>query len=244
MKFFLLIGSFLASSIAYASPNSFTDVTMHSFNNEIQFVKDAGIISGYADGTYRPNNTINRAEFIKIIITSLYPYNEIASCDVSKNNFVDVLDKEWFAKYICVAKKNEIINGYGDGTFKPSDNITLPESIKILLLANDISAVGYGYRNISAWDNAYLEYFADNFYDDRFQIETTQDIDIESVRTHKLLRGEMAYLIKKIKTDHKKSSINCPLPEMNYSPEGCTQIKVTTLEGCANLKIMCEGDIK
>jgi hypothetical protein len=98
----------------------FMDVDANNeFYDSIGYVKSEGIVEGYEDGSYMPDQTINRAEFTKIIVESVF--GEPEACLVTMH-FTDVGD-EWYANYICKAVKEFIIVGYPDGSFKPADKI-------------------------------------------------------------------------------------------------------------------------
>ena len=109
---------------------AFSDVsTSTSYKTAIEALQTKGVIEGYADGTFKPASTINRAEFLKIVLES----QDRTSIDGS-NCFPDVRD-EWYAKYVCTAKEEGVIEGYPDGLYKPDQNINFVEATKILSLA-------------------------------------------------------------------------------------------------------------
>ena len=91
-------------------------------------LSEEGILGGYSDGTFRPDAKINRAEFMKVAVAA--SGNSAAGSDC----FSDVTD-EWFAKYVCYAKTVGWVKGYSDSTFKPTQEITLIEALKILASA-------------------------------------------------------------------------------------------------------------
>lgn len=99
-----------------------------------------GIITGYADGSFRPDNGINRAEFIKLLVAGF----KSSELRVDTNCFRDVKD-EWFSSYVCAAKRLGWIEGYGDNTFRPDLMINRAEAMKIL-----IAAFGGGTRDAVA----------------------------------------------------------------------------------------------
>lgn len=119
---------------------AFTDVSAsHSNYDAIKYVEGEGIVEGYDDGTFRPDITINRAEFTKIIIGARFSVSEIDGCIAKETEptneavfFPDVPKSAWFAKYICVAKVNNVVKGYDDGTFKPGNMINFAEASKII----------------------------------------------------------------------------------------------------------------
>ena len=78
-----------------------------------------GIINGYDDNTFRPANNITRAEFIKILINTLFP-----DSSSDKSNFTDVPVEHWAYGYISKAHSMGIINGISDEIFAPDENIT------------------------------------------------------------------------------------------------------------------------
>jgi uncharacterized secreted protein with C-terminal beta-propeller domain len=108
---------------------TFTDVPSLNVNSDaIGYLETNNIIQGYSDSTFKPDNRINRAEFVKIVVGTLVKNPTGSDC------FTDV-NKEWFAKYICTAKRLGYIQGYGDGSFKPSDYINFAEASKIITTA-------------------------------------------------------------------------------------------------------------
>lgn len=119
----------------YDEVEIFTDVNLNTTNSEaISFLKNAGIVSGYSDGSFKPNNPLNRAELLKILIEGLgVDPNE----STYKNCFPDV-KSDWFAKYVCYAKENGWVSGYADGTFKPGNNVNKVEAMKMLLEVFDV----------------------------------------------------------------------------------------------------------
>ncbi len=131
MKFFLLLFSLLV-----LSPNalaSFRDVPVsHEYSAAIGFLEREGMVKGYADDTFKPENEINRAEFTKIIIEAAYSSQQIDACDWQNWQITDVKISDWYAKYVCMAYVNDIVSGYPDGTFRGAQSINYAESAKIL----------------------------------------------------------------------------------------------------------------
>lgn len=129
----------------------FSDVTYDNpYYDSINFLKNKGILSGYADGTYKPSNTINRAEFIKILISAKFG---TSVSPINKACFSDVDSSQWYASYVCSAKENGIVNGYPDGTFRPSNSINYVEALKMLLETYNLKPDAKS----NPWYSAYLE---------------------------------------------------------------------------------------
>lgn len=133
----------------------FTDVPPENPNFEaIYFLKNKGIINGYkVNGKleYKPENPVNRAEFLKII----YEGNNLNIDKNSESCFPDVPESIWFTGYVCQAKEDGIINGYADGNFRPEQTINQAEALKILAETSEWekSEISDG----SPWYDTYLK---------------------------------------------------------------------------------------
>lgn len=135
--FGFICAAFTASVASMASTNSvenFSDVQSQQKNYvAINYLHEKGIIEGYEDSTFKPNQKISRAEALKMIIlaTGIFTEDEIQNSEVAENPFLDTDKSEWYAKYLTIAKEKGLIKGYNDGTFKPAQTINLAESLKI-----------------------------------------------------------------------------------------------------------------
>jgi len=103
----------------------------------IQYLLDHGIASGYPDGTFHPNDPINRAEFTKIIVGAVGLGTE-GLCKMA--SFSDVMGTEWYGPFSQAARCAGIIGGYSDGTFRPADKINTAEAAKIVAKAFELTA--------------------------------------------------------------------------------------------------------
>jgi hypothetical protein len=113
----------------------FTDVpASHASFHAIQYAASEGIVSGYPDGSFKPDGTVNRAEITKIIIASMFDEAEIQSCDTAHMTFSDIPKASWYAPYVCVALQNHIVSGYADGTFRGEQTVNVAEAAKIVSL--------------------------------------------------------------------------------------------------------------
>ena len=102
----------------------------------ISHLNETGVISGYQDGTFKPDNPINRAEVLKIILKG----SGIDSpSDFGNVNFPDFKKEDWFAPYVMKAHSLGIVKGNDtDGTFAPARQVNKAEFLKMLLMANNI----------------------------------------------------------------------------------------------------------
>ncbi|MDD2565884.1 MAG: S-layer homology domain-containing protein [Candidatus Gracilibacteria bacterium] len=117
---------------------SFND-TQDSFANEdINNLAYLGVVKGFSDGTFKPNNSTTRAEFLAMTMKAM---NITVDNGITLTSFTDIPSEGvWMNKYIQKAKEMGVINGQiidGKLSFRPNDSITRAESISILLnLAN------------------------------------------------------------------------------------------------------------
>ena len=112
---------------ANAYNNSFSDTKGHWAEAEISKFNDLGYISGYEDKTFKPNNSVTRAEFVKILTGLFYP--DYKADDV---NFGDVTPDDWYSPYVAKACKLGLVQGYENGYFGANDFITRQDMATIL----------------------------------------------------------------------------------------------------------------
>ncbi len=101
----------------------------------ITVLKDAGVISGYPDGTFQPDRTLQRGELMKIVVEA---DGVVLDNALYNNCFTDVHD-EWFAAYVCYAKQKGWITGYSDGSFHPANEVNLAEALKMIESATNLN---------------------------------------------------------------------------------------------------------
>lgn len=166
----------------------FSDITAdNKYSNAIKYLKKNNIIGGYSDGSFKPNNTVNRAEFAKILMEFRY-INDYTIRSIADNTdgacFTDIKKTDWFSPYVCSARLIRMLNGYSDGSFGPNKDINIAEALKIALWgANKIIPIKKG-----AWYQMYWDYAKDKGY----------LLDDWKSPDQKLKRGEMAELIYRL----------------------------------------------
>ncbi|MBL4694257.1 S-layer homology domain-containing protein [Candidatus Gracilibacteria bacterium] len=134
----LLILTAIVSSGFSDVPGPKDDAPGHHYYEILTYLQDKEIISGYSDGTFRPNTPINRVELLRIVMDAAnYPSPEVSETETA--GFPDVQAHAWYMRYIVEAKNNQIISGNSDGTFRPEANTNIVEALKIIFLANDIA---------------------------------------------------------------------------------------------------------
>ncbi|MBU1017457.1 septal ring lytic transglycosylase RlpA family protein [Patescibacteria group bacterium] len=151
---------FLASPSASASV--FSDVASNHPNfDAITYLYENGIVEGYGDNTFRPDQAVNRAEALKILLLG----SDVFVPDIQPQEiFPDVLHDTWYGKFVLKAKNLTIVKGDdGSGMFRPGDTVNLAEALKMLLKTNAVDSPAPSsnpYWDVSkdAWFGPYFEY--------------------------------------------------------------------------------------
>lgn len=107
---------------------SFTDIKSHWAKEAIARLAEQGIITGYPDGTFKPNNRMSRAEYAAVI----YRLMGLKSSTGDSPSFTDVGSNKWYTKFVAELSDAGIINGFEDGTFRPNQEMTREEAFVIL----------------------------------------------------------------------------------------------------------------
>ena len=107
--------------------NIFTDIDGHWAKSDIITMSKLGIVKGYEDGTFKPENKITRAEFATMITR----FDEMQKLNI-ETSFVDVTKDHWAYETINYARIMGWISGYEDGTFRPNNSIKRAEAITII----------------------------------------------------------------------------------------------------------------
>ncbi len=116
-------------ALALASTTQFTDLPPnHIAFPAVQYLVEHNVIRGYEDNTFLPDRILTRAEALKISLLAS-GNNPTSSPDAG---LTDVPADSWFKPYIDAAVQQGIIKGYEDHTFRPNQNISRAEGVKIL----------------------------------------------------------------------------------------------------------------
>lgn len=169
---------------------AFSDVgPSDEWSEAVEYLSEQKIVSGYGDGTFKPENLINRAEFSKIIAESSFSKRVTGDCDLG-TNLPDIKKGTWYYGYICTLYQNDVVNGYPDGNFKPEQNINFAEAAKIVVktLARDLEDLAGMVEDLGEPDPWYKDY--SNFlYGIGAVSDSVQGPD------QSLKRGEMAEIL-------------------------------------------------
>ena len=109
-------------------------VSSHDNADAIVYLYEQGVISGYDDGSFQPDKTVNRAELLKILVEG---QGVTPDADTYKDCFPDVA-ADWYAKYVCYAYEEGWVSGYPDGTFLPAQTVNKVEALKMLVNSQEL----------------------------------------------------------------------------------------------------------
>jgi hypothetical protein len=146
-----------------------SDVAGTWSENEILFLRENNFVYGYCDGTFRPGNEINRAEFADMVAYCIDPEIIEGNEEVS---FSDI-DGHWAKEAILKAVKAGFLSGFEDGTFKPDDGITKAQLVASI--ANGLQLSG-GDENL-----------LDAYYDDANNIPVSEKSAIANATENKIV---------------------------------------------------------
>ena len=114
---------------AGSTQNWFLDVSPETpVGRAANFLAENGIIGGFPDKTFREGNLVNRAETAKFMMLARFKTVEERS---NNGRFWDVLEGQWYVKFVMKAAELGVINGHADGSFKPQDPVTTAEFLKM-----------------------------------------------------------------------------------------------------------------
>ncbi|MFZ5642578.1 MAG: S-layer homology domain-containing protein [Bacillota bacterium] len=102
------------------------DLAGHWAGGKIGEWINRGLISGYPDGTFRPDGTITRAEFVTMV-NRAFRFSPAAG-----ENYTDVRPTDWYAGETSAARAGGYCSGYQDGTFRPGSPISRQEVASII----------------------------------------------------------------------------------------------------------------
>lgn len=167
----------------------------------VQFLAEQGIIEGYRDGTFKPDQAINRAEFLKLVLEA--SDQTIQKCE-GEPGYSDVERSDWWADIICTATALEIVEGYPDGSFKPSETINLAEGSKIVAKANKLETKTT--KATEVWYQPFIR---------ALQLNKVVANSLQAV-TQAVNRGEMAQMVWGLRTGNEvnETSANEAFPKI------------------------------
>ena len=127
--------AFAGTATASQAAAAYSDTVGTPCEGAVNVLHALGVVDGYTDGTYKPEQVVTRAEMAKLIVTAL-GLADYASATTSK--FTDMGAASWAIPYVEYASNLNIVNGYGYGLFGPNDTVTYEQAVTMI-----VRALGY-----------------------------------------------------------------------------------------------------
>lgn len=131
--------SVLAAMADLAQAQRFYDTRGHWASAYIDALAGAGVINGFPDGTFRPNQPVTRAQFATIVNGGFQ-----LSSSAGMTSFWDVPPSHWAARAISVTAANNLVAGFPDGSYRPEQPVTRTETLVVLV--NGLGSGGLGFQ--------------------------------------------------------------------------------------------------
>lgn len=129
---------------AAAATSPFTDINQYSDNyNEILKLYSQGVMSGFADNTFRPDVSVTRGEAAKMLVTAL----KLDTKNIQDPYYKDVPKGNQYYKYVAALQNAGIMSGYSNGMFMPNEVLTRGELAKMVVVGFHLE-VSPTYNNI------------------------------------------------------------------------------------------------
>jgi hypothetical protein len=122
----------------------------HWASDPVQYLVLSGVVSGYEDATFRPNNNVTRAQFAKMVVGAM----EWPLVTPTTPTFADIPADHWAYAFVETAVAQGAIAGYGDGTFRPMDLVTRAQAAKVIATAREwqVEATTSSFADVSPDD--------------------------------------------------------------------------------------------
>jgi len=201
----------LAATPVFADTELPRDIAGTGYEAAVAKLLEEGIVSGYKDGTFRPESSITRAEVCAMIMKA--GGQELAKGgSEAAASFNDLGDSAWAVSFIGAASDAGIVSGYKDGGFHPKNNITYNELSSML-----VKAAGVSSRDITGgWPRGYVDKASElGAFKDAVTYKTAED------GSKTATRGDVAIAVYNMKDEIAKAA------EAGYVKETTTENEVT-----------------
>ena len=126
--------SMVLPTAAFADTDNVSDISGHWAQSTIANWLDQGLIGGYQDGTFKPDQAITRAEFVSLLNKA------IGAKSAGFVDFTDVADTDWFYGELQLAMGSGYVAGFEDGSFHPNDTVTRAQAAAFIAKAKGLTS--------------------------------------------------------------------------------------------------------
>ena len=126
--------AFAATTSASSSAN-YSDVEGTNCEGAVNVLTALGVVDGFTDGTFKPEQTVTRAQMAKLVVTALGVADYATA---TKSKYTDMGNATWAIPYVEYASNLNIVNGVGNGKFNPNGTVTYEQAATMI-----VRALGY-----------------------------------------------------------------------------------------------------
>ena len=156
----------------------FTDTAGHENEVYIRYLADLGLISGFADGSFGPDNTLTRAEAATLFeISNGYDATTLPTSAPAGCDFSDVAASDWFAGWVWQACDDGFMNGVGGGLFDPNNTLTRGQVVTIFNNIHEKKSGVVG-SYLEPWTGGYATVLGYNWKGDPYRIAEFTDVPV------------------------------------------------------------------
>lgn len=163
LSFILVILMVWTGLLPVLAASSLTDLSSAPYETAVENLVSKGVLSGYPDNTFKPENQISRQEAATILVKAMAVREELLE-NAAANQFSDVASNLWSSSFINFCAEKGILSGYEDGTFRPNNNVSYYEMAAML-----VNAAGFKATDLAGeWP--------DNYYNKAVELGIFQNI--------------------------------------------------------------------
>ena len=225
----------LAPTMAFAATTSaqadaaYSDTKGTACEGAVNVLSALGVVDGFTDGTYKPEQVVTRAQMAKLIITAL-GVADYASAKTSK--FTDMSAATWAIPYVEYASNLNIVNGVGNNKFNPNGNVTYEQAATMI-----VRALGYTDKcneMNGTWPAIYI------------QKATALGLfnDVVNKGTTGATRGDLAIMLYNALTVDEVYADNdgATQPKKGANGDGVTMMDTLNVSGSSTHKVVTDTD--
>lgn len=125
----------LLGAASWGAAQAFSDLEASEHPEAVRHLAERGVLSGFPDGTFRPRQSLRRAELTALLVRERGLAT--VSAETAEACFEDLASGAWYTPAVCAAAGRGWVSGYADGTFRPEAPVSYAEALKLVLQAYD-----------------------------------------------------------------------------------------------------------
>ena len=203
------------------------DVKGTIYEDAVIALMDANVVTGYPDQTYRPDNTLTRAEACAFLVNYLAPTEEERNA-APDSGFTDV--SGWATTFVNYAVDKGIVAGYTDGTFRPGNQVNYQE-----MAAMTVNALGIKAEDlVGKWPDAYINKAKD--------LGMYESISVTKKNTDQANRGDVALMVYSLMKYKDKTAADTIVELLTKSDQAFQEASSMSYEMLMELSLTMEGE--